>query len=480
MFDTGGYTMKSKNDKVLQSIGRMEPVEGNKDAVQIQSRLMDGREKFNQLVGGVCSSVMKISALDLVMHNSTEKMSHISNNIKRISEVVVQASQLTEESMDEVVNAHEGFTESITQVSAAAGEIMEDMEASSSEISAIVEESQATIDKSTKIKDDMHQLLEIIKGMNEVIKGINSISSQTNMLALNASIEAARAGEAGKGFAVVAEQIRSLADETKQLTANMEGFIAEIESAATISSGSLDKSAVELGTMRENLSKVLVNNQKNVTNIVNITDSITTIAATSEEIFSAVTNVQDSMGRLREECTALNEQSISLENVSDDLQNNMQPVSEIEKGLDDSAKLMGQMVEDVFYMLNNRQFITNVQNAITAHQNWLSTLNRMVKSRECLPLQTDDTKCAFGHFYYAMTPRNGMISPIWSGLAEKHRRFHGYGKNVINAIKSQDYMRAENEYKQAVKLSEDLIADFRRIIANAEALEKENLQVFSA
>lgn len=472
--------MKSKNDKVLQSIGRMEPVEGNKDAVQIQSRLMDGREKFNQLVGGVCSSVMKISALDLVMHNSTEKMSHISNNIKRISEVVVQASQLTEESMDEVVNAHEGFTESITQVSAAAGEIMEDMEASSSEISAIVEESQATIDKSTKIKDDMHQLLEIIKGMNEVIKGINSISSQTNMLALNASIEAARAGEAGKGFAVVAEQIRSLADETKQLTANMEGFIAEIESAATISSGSLDKSAVELGTMRENLSKVLVNNQKNVTNIVNITDSITTIAATSEEIFSAVTNVQDSMGRLREECTALNEQSINLENVSEDLQNNMQPVSEIEKGLDDSAKLMGQMVEDVFYMLNNRQFITNVQNAITAHQNWLNTLNKMVKSRECLPLQTDDTKCAFGHFYYAMTPRNGMISPIWSGLAEKHRRFHGYGKNVINAIKSQDYMRAENEYKQAVKLSEDLIADFRRIIANAEALEKENLQVFSA
>ncbi len=471
--------MKSKNDKILQSLSRMEPVEGNSEAVQIQSRLMDGRNKFNRLVGDVCSSVMRISALDLVMHNSTDKMSEISSNIKQISEIVVQASHLTEESMDEVVNAHEGFTESISQVSEAAGEIMEDMEASSNEISTIVEESQATIDKSSQIKDDMHQLLEIIKGMNEVIKGINSISSQTNMLALNASIEAARAGEAGKGFAVVAEQIRSLADETKQLTANMEEFIAEIESAAMVSSSSLDKSAVELEAMRENLSKVLVNNQKNVTNIVNITDSITTIAATSEEIFSAVTNVQDSMGKLREECTALNEQSANLENVSEDLQTNMKPVIEIEKGLDDSAKLMGQMVDDVFYMLSNRQFITNVQNAITAHQNWLNTLNKMVKTRTCLPLQTDDTKCAFGHFYYAMTPRNALISPLWSGLAEKHRRFHGYGKNVISALNSGDYMRADSEYKQAVKLSEELISDFRRIIANAEALEKENLMVFA-
>ena len=147
--------MKNKNDKILQAISKMEPVEGNGEALQIQKRLNEGRDKFNQLGGGICKSVMQISALDLAMGDSTDKMGYISNTVKHISETVVKASQMTEENMNEVVNAHEGFAESIAQVSSAAGSIMDDMEASSHEISSIVEESQFTIDKSDQMKNDM-------------------------------------------------------------------------------------------------------------------------------------------------------------------------------------------------------------------------------------------------------------------------------------------------------------------------------------
>ena len=104
-------------------------------------------------------------------------------------------------------------------------------------------------EETKKIVADIQQRMTVaieesksVGRINELTADILNISNQTNLLALNASIEAARAGEAGRGFSVVADQIRVLAEESKQ-TAN---DIQEISGAVMSSVQDLVQNAGEI------------------------------------------------------------------------------------------------------------------------------------------------------------------------------------------------------------------------------------------
>lgn len=85
------------------------------------------------------------------------------------------------------------------------------------------------------VADNIRQATETIGNLydssqkvGEIIQAIDNISSQTNLLALNASIEAARAGEFGRGFSVVANEIRKLADQSKEATDEIKTILTRI------------------------------------------------------------------------------------------------------------------------------------------------------------------------------------------------------------------------------------------------------------
>jgi methyl-accepting chemotaxis protein len=89
--------------------------------------------------------------------------------------------------------------------------------------------------------------------VGEITELINSISRQTNLLVLNASIEASRAGEDGKKFTVVAEEIRKLAERSKNEVSEIADIICEIFEDTSETVSFADNINKELSMQKQNI-----------------------------------------------------------------------------------------------------------------------------------------------------------------------------------------------------------------------------------
>lgn len=460
---------KNKSE-LVKSVSHLQDADYSKDPElgAIYQRLLKGRSQFEESFEKDIKAVMQISSLDLTLKQHTEHMMELSHGVADAAEVIFGAAKETAGVASQVNNQHEELTNTIIRASEETEEVYKQIEAGQGELTNIKELSSQTIKVSQEMQKDMDELFEVINRMNEVIAGINSISSQTNLLALNASIEAARAGEAGRGFAVVAEEIRQLAEETQKLTGNMGQFVEGIKSASQKSAESATSTIEALGTMTEKIENVWSINDENQRHVSRVNESISSLAAVSEEISSSMAEFEAQSNNIEEQCDQLKENSGVMRDVSKQLQAVTKPLEEIEVTLDEAARVMGKMTDDEFFRLERKEFAKYVGNAIDAHKAWLANLKNMVDERSVLPIQLNASKCGFGHFYYAMTPKTPEIRPIWDALDAKHKKFHNYGSEVKKALFAEDYSRAEQLYREAENYSKELIADLQEMKRIAE------------
>lgn len=151
------------------------------------------------------------------------------------SGVVETAAAVTETTttVEELKQTAQVAAEKAKNVAEVSEEAINTLQASEKTVTDTIEGMNRIHEGMATISESIVKLSEHGKMIREIIDAVNDLAEQSHLLAVNAAIEAAKAGEQGKGFAVVAQEVRSLADQSKQATIQVRNILNDIQNATS-------------------------------------------------------------------------------------------------------------------------------------------------------------------------------------------------------------------------------------------------------
>lgn len=263
------------------------------------------------------SVVDELGNLNDSLGNTTCAIDEIANGSEHTADAAVHQAEMT----NEIQNRLETTNDAATSAHTTTSELMNAIKNGKKSSDELHRQSELVDANTVQISDTVGHLVENVGKVSSITESILNISSQTNLLALNASIEAARAGEAGRGFSVVAEQIRKLAEETRESTEMITSIMSELTAVTDETQKGLSQSVESINKQREMVKEVnesfdLV--EEGITNLAGgmdvmnrevgavmdanqeIVDGIATLSGISQEISANSANSRDDIIKLAE------------------------------------------------------------------------------------------------------------------------------------------------------------------------------------
>lgn len=281
--------------------------------------------KANDETGIISDSINALAvAFSQMVSNSKELSDIVESTVTELSSISNETSALTNDISGKIDYTYKATTNQLYNTQEIANVInqvsigVQEIAGSSAEVAMASKDMEIEVEKGNQSLKTLIEKMESIKSfvddssniidslgerskdIGQIVESIKAITDQTNLLALNAAIEAARAGEHGKGFSVVAEEVRKLAEQSKQSTDKVTVLIKNVQHDTMESVQRMNQIKVEVEdgfekvvSTGEIFSKISLSTSHVSTQVQDVSATTEEISASAEEITANVTEISN-------------------------------------------------------------------------------------------------------------------------------------------------------------------------------------------
>lgn len=188
-------------------------------------------QTFRKMVENICEMNREIKEGIALLATSAAEIVATSTQVAAGATETAAAVSETASTSEEVKQTAQVSSQKAKYVSESAQKAASATSAGKKSVEESVEGMNRIREQMASIAESVMRLSEQSQAIGEIIATVDDLAGQSNLLAVNASIEAARAGEQGKGFSVVAQEVKTLAEQSRQATSKIRSILTDVQKA---------------------------------------------------------------------------------------------------------------------------------------------------------------------------------------------------------------------------------------------------------